>query len=731
MAIIFKVKPSTVEMFRFGKINDVAEFSKEVLGGKGANLAEMASYNFPVPPGFIIPTSECVKFMGMLNSPAKVASYLKDAVSKAIEGMDYLTECFGYTPLVSVRSGARVSMPGMMDTILNVGLTSETFHFWVDKIGDRAAADSYRRLVQMLGSVAFGVDMAAFDKILETVKHDNGVSSDADLSYLMLMRVLDGYLKVFKASTGDDFPDTLVGQLQAAIKAVFTSWNNPRAKEYRKIHGYSDDWGTAVNIQAMVFGNMNDKSATGVVFTRCPSTGINQFTGEYLVNAQGEDVVAGIRTPEPLHSMAAWDSAAYAQLKNVLTSLEEHYRDMQDVEFTVQDGELFILQTRNGKRSAQAAFKIAHDLEVAGRITKQEAINRINRAQMIAAMTTKIHPDFKVKPHFSGIAAGGGVVSGKAVFSSDNAVNCTEPCVLVRSETDPNDIAGMNASVGILTATGGLTSHAAVVARGMNKTCVVGATDMSINGNVAFVSGTGISSFTEGQKITIDGTTGHVWVGVDVPVVGGKGTDEMYRVLEWAAAGTQGVHIRWTPDGTETMETLLDVFKTTLPVYVDVAMISEPGGLTRNLKAALTGNADSVVIDLSDRGKYYSKSDFSILWMFGESQSAHPLSMFGELQKFFGEIEPHQLARFKVVNAGVDAKQYLDKFGVLAGQTVKTFQDLLKGESMEATPEVISNVFGSKEAFEHAVKMVEAHLGKPFPKYVCPVPKYWFQILEK
>ena len=411
----------------------------------------------------------------------------------------------------------------MMDTILNVGMTSDTLENWKGVLGERAALDCYRRLIQMYSSVAMGVPMELFESALEELKESVGVKTDSELNADHMNRLVVRYLAIV-ASQGWAFPNTLVEQLSGAVEAVFKSWNNPRAVEYRKIHGYSDSWGTAVTVQSMVFGNMNDKSATGVVFTRCPSTGLNEITGEFLVNAQGEDVVAGTRTPDPIHTMESWDCEAFERLTTILEKLELHYGDMQDVEFTVQDGKLYILQTRNAKRSPAAAFKVAHDLAQEGVISTEQAVSRVSQSQLLALVSAAIDPKFKEDPHLVGIAAGGSVVSGKAVFSSADAVNCKEPCILVRKETDPDDIAGMNASVGILTAMGGLTSHAAVVARGMHKSCVVGCTSMAVMGDAAHLPGG--KSIHAGSKVTIDGSTGNVWVGVDVPIVSGGMTPE-------------------------------------------------------------------------------------------------------------------------------------------------------------------------------------------------------------
>lgn len=725
MAVVIKAKTPTVDLVRFGKTNDAKVYSKEYLGGKGANLCEMSALGIPVPPGVIVPCDVSVKYQKAATSNVTKIALLNGTLSALMDKMSYLTECFGYMPLVSVRSGARVSMPGMMDTILNVGLTESNFDEWAQRIGTRAAMDSRRRLIQMLGSVAFGVQMEKFEHVLQAVKDEAGVKSDSELSAEDLATVVKKYLALFEKVTGSKFPDTLRDQLSAAVRAVFNSWNNPRAVEYRKIHGYSDDWGTGVVVQSMVFGNMNDKSCTGVVFTRCPSTGAPIATGEYLVNAQGEDVVAGIRTPDPIHSMAAWNNEVKCELYAILETLEQHYRDMQDVEFTVQDGKLYILQTRNGKRSAQAAFKIAHDLAVSGIITRKEALSRVTSDLLKAANTPKIDPKFAVKPHLTGIAAGGGVVSGVAMFSSANAVNCTDPCILVTKETTPDDIAGMNASLGILTATGGLTSHAAVVARGMNKSCVVGATDLTVSGNVAFVSGEGIS-FTEGQKITIDGATGRVWVGIDVPVVGGTLTPEMQAMVSWAADNTPHAHLRITPTQDEAdWEYCIaqsEGFK--MPVFVDMGLVAPLAAEFLNKAMPRMAEAGVPFVRLDFSPAVISETDEVFSVMVGADSDC-----WGSFAKQGNNLKDFPLP---VVASGTDLTYLLAKMlkehGASTVAQISTFADLFSVDNPVAPKEVIEKVFGGQEHYDLALKMVSEHTGKTFGASQCN-PLYWFQIL--
>jgi pyruvate, orthophosphate dikinase len=497
--------------------------AKTILGGKGAGLVMMAKDGLPVPPGFTITTEVCNQYRKKEGSEREF--FLDDLMVEVMEHMDWLDSQFGCRPLVSVRSGAPVSMPGMMDTILNVGLTNSNLSDWCDRLGARAAYDSKRRLIQMLSSTAYGVPHEVFDFQLEKVKKSYGGKNDTDLDNNALAALCGRYEHAFQENRGFDFPvDSAVVQLRAAVKAVFDSWMNPRAIEYRKLNGISEEMGTAVNVQAMVFGNMGEDSGSGVLFTRNPSTGDENVMGEFLQNAQGEDVVAGIRTPIEFSKMEGlggkWPKV-HQQLLSLCIKLEDAYKDMVDIEFTVQQGELFLLQSRTGKRSARAAFKIATDLVEEGKIDKKTAIGRLTAEQFKMVRRPTIDPNFKAAPRYEGLPACPGVVSGKPVFSADDAVDCKEPCILVTHETTPEDIKGMAAAVGVLTQTGGATSHAAVVARAMDKACVVGATGLSW------------TSVKAAKKITIDGSTGRVWLDVDVPVLDSSDAPEIKTVMGW------------------------------------------------------------------------------------------------------------------------------------------------------------------------------------------------------
>jgi len=519
---------------------------RNLLGGKGANLAEMASIDLPVPPGFTITTELCTEFYkNNRRYPDDLDAQVEEALARIETAVG---RSFGDPKmplLVSVRSGARVSMPGMMDTVLNLGLNDETVKGLVETSGDaRFAWDSFRRFIQMFGSVVLGVDHHRFEEIIETAKIDSGVIEDTALSPEDWQRVVEEYKELVLEETGKPFPMAPKGQLWAAIGAVFGSWMNPRANTYRRLHDIPADWGTAVNVQAMVFGNMGADCATGVCFTRDPSTGENMFYGEFLVNAQGEDVVAGIRTPQPLSKGAAKNGEismeealpdAYADLCRVRETLERHYHDMQDIEFTVQQNKLYMLQTRTGKRTAAASLRIAVEMAEGGLITRQEAVMRVN-AQ---ALDQLLHPTLDPKaPRIllsKGLPASPGAASGAVVFNADDAEMRAakgEAVILVRIETSPEDIHGMHAARGVLTTRGGMTSHAAVVARGMGRPCVAGAGGVSVDYGARTLSAGG-KIIRGGETITIDGATGEIFVG-QVATVEPTLSGDFSTLMEWA-----------------------------------------------------------------------------------------------------------------------------------------------------------------------------------------------------
>ena len=500
---------------------------KNLLGGKGANLAEMSNLGLPVPPGFSITTEFCTHYYAHGETyPAD----LKEQVAKALREVGELAGGTLGDParplLVSVRSGARVSMPGMMDTVLNLGLNAATAEGLAKITGDaRFAYDSYRRFIQMYSDVVLGVDHAHFEEILHARKEDKGVELDTDLDADDLKAIANDYKKQVEKELGKPFPENVEEQLWGAIGAVFGSWRSPRANTYRKLNSIPEEWGTAVTVQAMVFGNRGETSATGVAFTRDPATGEKLLYGEFLINAQGEDVVAGIRTPQPISkvvrerqggrkpSMEEAMPKAYAELLAIGERLEKHYRDMQDVEFTVQEGKLFMLQTRSGKRTAEAALKAAVDMVGEGLIDKKIAILRVDAAALDQLLHPTLDPQAPKQEIAAGLGASPGAATGEVAFTAEEAEKLAaenKSVILVRTETSPEDIHGMHAARGILTARGGMTSHAAVVARGMGRPCVSGAGSLKIDIAKGEMTSGGVT-IKRGEIITIDGAAGKVF----------------------------------------------------------------------------------------------------------------------------------------------------------------------------------------------------------------------------
>jgi len=519
---------------------------RNLLGGKGANLAEMASIGLPVPPGFTITTEVCTAYYDNGQKyPGDLAAQVRAALARVEEAVGHRFGDHHRPLLVSVRSGARVSMPGMMDTVLNLGLNDQTVEGLVAASGDaRFAWDSYRRFIQMYGSVVLDVDHHRFEEIIEHVKLDTGKNEDTELTAAEWHRVVDGYKEMVAEVTGKPFPQDPETQLWGAIGAVFGSWMNQRAVTYRRLHDIPAEWGTAVNVQAMVFGNMGEDCATGVCFTRDPSTGENVFYGEYLINAQGEDVVAGIRTPQPMakerskpneRSMEEAMPGAYAELVAVRATLERHYRDMQDIEFTVQSNKLYMLQTRNGKRTAAASLKIAVDMAQEGLIDHTEAVRRVNPAALDQLLHPTLDPKAPRKLLAKGLPASPGAACGIVVFSADEAearAQKGESVILVRIETSPDDIHGMHTARGVLTTRGGMTSHAAVVARGMGRPCVAGCGGITVDYNNQYLSAGGVR-IEAGQIITLDGATGEVFIGT-VAMVEPQLSGDFATLMGWA-----------------------------------------------------------------------------------------------------------------------------------------------------------------------------------------------------
>jgi len=511
---------------------------RELLGGKGANLAEMTNIGLPVPQGFTITTEACTQYY----EDGGISDEIQAEINEYIVKMEGITgKKFGDKEnplLVSVRSGARASMPGMMDTILNLGLNETVVNTIAEKSNNpRWAWDCYRRFIQMYSDVVMEVGKKYFEELIDKMKEEKGVTQDVELTADDLKTLAGQFKAEYKAKIGVDFPDDPKEQLMGAIKAVFRSWDNPRANVYRRDNDIPFSWGTAVNVQSMAFGNMGDDCGTGVAFTRDPATGEKKLMGEFLTNAQGEDVVAGVRTPMPIQQMADTFPEAFKQFQEVCQTLENHYHDMQDMEFTVENKKLYMLQTRNGKRTAQAALKIACDLVDEGMKTEQEAVAMIDPRNL----DTLLHPQFDAKalkaatPIGKGLGASPGAACGKVVFTADDAVAWAEKgekVVLVRLETSPEDITGMKAAQGILTVRGGMTSHAAVVARGMGECCVSGCGDIKMDeANKKFELGG--KTFKEGDYISIDGTTGNIYDGI-IDTVDAQIAGEFERIMNWA-----------------------------------------------------------------------------------------------------------------------------------------------------------------------------------------------------
>ena len=642
--------------------------AKAILGGKGAGLVMMARDGLNVPPGFTLTTEVCNDFR-KFGTKTKVKEFMLFLMEAVKEDDAWLNDQSGFAPLVSVRSGAPISMPGMMDTILNVGMTDATYPDWANRLGERAALDSYRRLVQMLGATAYGIPMEVFEFQLAAVKKADDAKLDSDLTVDALNVLLKRYLKVFKENKGFDFPQTREAQMEAAIKAVFESWMNPRAIEYRKINKIDDAMGTAVTVQAMVFGNMGEDSGTGVLFSRDPSTGAPGMMGEFLTNAQGEDVVAGIRTPlnvskmkdmkEPTEEVdgATWPiwPGVYEDLQALCEKLETSYSDMEDIEFTVQQGKLYVLQSRTGKRSARAAFRIAVDQVAAGVIDHKTVFKRLTIGQFKVVRRPSIDPKFKATPDFIGLPACPGVATGKPVFSAQDAVDCTEPCILVTHETNPNDIAGMAKAAGILTQTGGATSHAAVVARAMDKTCIVGCTTLDW------------TTLKKAKRVTIDGSTGRVWLNVEVPVIDSSDAPEVKTVMGWCR----------------------DELNVSQTASVDLGMSAGPHrvmaahwwGNTEAMEAVIVGlvalpHRSHIVLDLRNPNDFAEPCDGDLENCFGTSSNPPFLaSLLNSLKKNAKKLHGMGLAFLPVSDAQLNTWSSLG-FGVVDTQELQFMKNV-------------------------------------------------------
>lgn len=545
---------------------------KNLLGGKGANLAEMSSIGLPVPPGFTISTQACLDYY---KHDESIGEHVKEQVLKALAEVEKVTgKKFGDSEkplLFSVRSGARVSMPGMMDTVLNLGMNDQTANAIAKATGNaRFAWDSYRRFIQMYSNVVLGLNTSILESTLEDLKEARGVHSDTELTAEDFMDLVDAYKSILLEEYGLSFPTNPQDQLWQAIGAVFGSWQNARAIKYREMNNIDHSWGTAVNVQSMVFGNMGEDSGTGVCFTRDPSTGEKKFFGEYLMNAQGEDVVAGIRTPAPINDESKNESnkelktlsevqpETFKELVDIYQKLEKHYKDMQDIEFTIEKKKLYILQTRNGKRTVNAALKIAVDLVEEGLISENEAVMKVNPEDLNNLLHPRLDPQADKTLMAQGLPASPGAASGQVVFDSEKAQSWHESgkkVILVRQETSPEDIGGMNAAQGIITARGGMTSHAAVVARGMGKPCVAGCTTLLIDERAGKLTIKG-KTYHEGDYLTFDGSTGEIYDGI-VPTIEAEISNNFAKFMSWADS-IRKLKVRTNADNPEDSETAVN-----------------------------------------------------------------------------------------------------------------------------------------------------------------------------
>lgn len=697
---------------------------KELLGGKGANLAEMADKDFPVPPGFTIPTTVCNAYRKMdsdNNRALFMASLYDDFILPAM--LDLEDHMEGKMPLVSVRSGAQVSMPGMMDTILNVGITEDNLDYWKQELGSRTALDCYRRLLQMYGTTVCGVPSSRFEGQIEFVKrYKYGLEKepvhDSEMVEQHFEKLIPWFKNVMEEESPECFPENNIrDQMMGAVEAVFKSWDNPRAKTYRAMKGYSEEWGTAVNIQSMVFGNLNEQSCSGVLFTRNPDTGDNQFLGEFLVNAQGEDVVAGIRTPEPVQDMEEWCPTLWANLKQYAERLEFLHKDMQDIEFTVEDGVLYLLQTRNANRSSEAAFRVAVEMSQEGLITQAEAMARVSAKQYVALNKPRIDPSFDTPPDGKGLPAGGGVITGTACLTSDEAVACAGKAILVRFETTPDDIEGMNHSVGILTAMGGVTSHAAVVARGLDKTCVVGCTDMMAQ-NEDKLWKLGDNYIQTGTKLTIDGSTGNVWVDVEVPLLTTEDNQYAEEVIKWAtAAGGEYVE-RVMAD----ME--MDFDDSPAAIYLDTVAIEDDMKAFAEALRVIELNTAIQTVHLDLRTKYdWMEDDDKDLWSVFETASDMAVVLENKMD-VLSQLGWNDLKSRVILHLPPNAPKHrtaeLANSDWTISQTVDSMDDLLSAEGMINIGAAFESSVGGLDNMNKLMDIFEAagqKIGKP-PKAV-------------
>lgn len=695
-------------IYRFGYTTEGDKSMSDTLGGKGANLAEMSNLGLPVPYGITIPTDVCQEYRSLSYDEQLgfVEALVADDVLPALTEIE---EELGYEPLYSVRSGAKFSMPGMMDTLLNVGLTTENKEFWADRLGRLAMLDCRCRQHQMFCETVGGVEAKKYDQIwkkaptvLYGTKEKPGTITKVKKSLAHMKKVVEGHEYWFSEMTGSPLPDTLAGQLVQSIKAVFESWDSERAVAYREMHDIPHSLGTAVNIQMMVFGNMNDESASGVAFTRDPSDGYNELTGEYLVNAQGEDVVAGTVTPM---SLAECGDKWLEELCIIANKLEGHYRDMLDLEFTVEDGKLWMLQCRVAKRSAKAAFKVAHDLAINCTISKQEAVERVTYKQYMALKKVRVDMEEVPEADFTGIEAGGGLVIGRVVTTADEAINTASAgtaVILVTDETTPNDFKGMAASVGILTRTGGKTSHAAVVGRGLDKSCVVGVTDLPQ-----------LQGFP--QEITIDGETGRVWL-KPLPLTVGDVPDYAKEVVKWGISDKKGQMVMKVMPG--------DDFE--LKSYVMMGVTATKDEAAENLSKAESYGFEELYIDFSTVGEHKLDEDVA-LWNIcgtGTTPEADNAALITDRYHALIESDSDILRKAAVIilasSDNPDWEEALTVDGWKVVRRVQSLEDLLESDGIVDFDEGFAAAVGGEHVAEKLFLLMK-DAGKPVLKKPEPV----------
>lgn len=659
-----------------------------VLGSKGAGLNEMVKLGLPVPDGFTIHTEACVAYQ---LKPKGTYWRIKSASKRAYKELKKRNG--GIAPIVSVRSGAEKSMPGMLSTVLNVGLTSKTFPKLVKLHGEKTAFDCKRRLLQSYGAVVFGIANTDFEFDLSAAREYENVGSDGELSVKTLEKVCAKFESTF-ALYGHELPDTIEAQLTTAIRAVFESWNNPEAIEWRKINGIPEDGGTAVNVQTMVFGNLNEHSGTGVLFSRDPATGEDKIYGEWMSNAQGDDLVSGVRTPDALSVFRKSFKNQYSELRHRAKKLEKHYRDMRDIEFTVMDGKLWMLQDRAGKRSDEAAARIAVELVESDTLTRAEAIRRISTeiyAKLRGSSKVVINPDFKVKPVAKGLNASPGIVTGRIALTAGDAIELAKigPVILVRSHTETSDIAGMDAAVGVLTATGGVTSHAAVCSRALNTACVVGCADILAK-----------IAIDDPTIITLDGSTGNVWFDTDVPTTATGTNEHIEKLVDWAFMETGAA--RWTPVLTGPRQRImcaswLTSVEDRVKSFETLAAMDSP---------------ETVVFDLSGPGRFSREEDEGLTTMFGEGGAAIDDSEMHMVLTVMAAIDGRGSMLY-LPGALTKHAEHMKAAGYKVALDVQTVADMYAADGLiTIDDEVVEKVFGGHPAFSETISLL-IKTGKP------------------